>query len=322
MPTISVIVPVYNVEKYLDRCVASILGQTYSDFELILVDDGSTDNCPTMCDTWKKKDSRIKVFHQKNKGVSAARNLGIEVSLGKYIMFCDSDDYVLNNWCEDLFNVIEFNPDRFICSNVCRDFDECVERQFKSEITVKSFYELYEMGLSAYTVNKIYNADIIKNYGVRFDEKVYFSEDAEFNSRYCFHCRGILYISSVGYVYCQNTDSAMNRYYNNLFELHFVAFECRLPLISKEELNKYCNAWLYQFIGLFNNVFDSRNCMNIFQKLKYNQKMINSEQFQFCVRNCTNESALTMGILNTKNYYLFFLYTKIIELRNWFGGQK
>lgn len=87
MPEISIIVPVYKVEKYLDRCVKSILAQTFTDFELILVDDGSPDNCPKMCDEWAKKDERIRVIHKENGGVSSARNAGLRVAVGKYIGF-------------------------------------------------------------------------------------------------------------------------------------------------------------------------------------------------------------------------------------------
>ncbi|MCH5320896.1 MAG: glycosyltransferase, partial [Eubacterium sp.] len=91
---VSIIVPVYNVEKYLNRCVESIVKQTYTNLEIILVDDGSPDNCPAMCDAWAERDSRIKVIHKENGGVSSARNIGIDNADGDYISFVDSDDYV------------------------------------------------------------------------------------------------------------------------------------------------------------------------------------------------------------------------------------
>ena len=94
MPQVSVIVPVYNTEKYLAQCVDSILAQTLRDIEVILVDDGSTDNSPAICDSYKSRDERIKVIHQQNKGLSAARNAGIRIASGKYIAFVDSDDFV------------------------------------------------------------------------------------------------------------------------------------------------------------------------------------------------------------------------------------
>ncbi len=102
-PKISVIVPVYNVEKYLDRCVRSILNQTFSDFELILVDDGSPDNCGTMCDAYAKQDSRIQVIHKENGGLSDARNVGKAVAAGEYILFVDSDDYIALHLMETLY---------------------------------------------------------------------------------------------------------------------------------------------------------------------------------------------------------------------------
>jgi len=92
MPTISVIIPVYKVERYLDACVASVVGQTYPDLEIILVDDGSPDNCPALCDAWAAKDTRIRVIHRSNGGLSAARNSGLDICTGEYIAFVDSDD--------------------------------------------------------------------------------------------------------------------------------------------------------------------------------------------------------------------------------------
>ena len=99
MPELSIIVPVYNVALYLNRCVDSILNQTYSDFELLLIDDGSTDISGVICDEYAVSDNRVKVIHKDNGGVSSARNVGINNSQGKYIMFCDSDDFVHPSWC-------------------------------------------------------------------------------------------------------------------------------------------------------------------------------------------------------------------------------
>lgn len=104
MPQVSVIIPIYNVEKYIDRCVLSVLGQTYTDFECILVDDGSPDNCPMMCDDYEKKDERIRVIHKQNGGLSDARNAGIEIARGEYIFFVDSDDWIHPKTLEVLFD--------------------------------------------------------------------------------------------------------------------------------------------------------------------------------------------------------------------------
>jgi len=101
-PQISVIVPVYKVEQYIHRCIDSILSQSFTDFELILVDDGSPDNCGKICDEYAQKDSRIRVFHKSNGGVSSARNLGLDNAKGEWIAFIDSDDFVENEYLEEL----------------------------------------------------------------------------------------------------------------------------------------------------------------------------------------------------------------------------
>lgn len=121
MPEISIIVPVYNTEKYLDRCIRSITEQTFSDFELILIDDGSKDNSGFICDEWEKKDSRIKVIHQKNAGAGAARNAGLRVAKGEYIGFVDSDDWIEPQMYEVMYNAIEkYSADVGMCNILSR----------------------------------------------------------------------------------------------------------------------------------------------------------------------------------------------------------
>lgn len=106
-PLISVIVPVYRVEEYLERCVKSILSQTYKNLEVILVDDGSPDQCPAICDACAEKDARVKVIHQENKGLSGARNAGIDAASGEYLAFVDSDDYVSPHFIEELYQLLQ-----------------------------------------------------------------------------------------------------------------------------------------------------------------------------------------------------------------------
>lgn len=123
---VSFILPIYNVEKYLSECVESILAQTYSDFEILLVDDGSPDNCPALCDEWAKKDSRIKALHKSNGGLSDARNYGLEHAQGDYVVFVDSDDFWVNKEClQRLMNVVDAHPEcdfiSFNCSYYYQD---------------------------------------------------------------------------------------------------------------------------------------------------------------------------------------------------------
>ena len=126
MQKISIIVPVYNVEKYLHQCVDSIISQTYTNTEIILVDDGSPDNCGKICDEYAQKDNRIKVIHKPNGGLSEARNFGIEVATGDWLMFIDSDDYIENNMIEKLYNIaVQEDAQIALCGVV--SFDETHE---------------------------------------------------------------------------------------------------------------------------------------------------------------------------------------------------
>ena len=116
--TISIIVPVYKTERFLNACIASILAQTFTDFELILVDDGSPDNCPALCDAAAAKDSRIRVIHQQNKGLSGARNAGIEIARGNWLSFIDSDDSVDKTFCEKLYHAVKKYGTKMAVSNI------------------------------------------------------------------------------------------------------------------------------------------------------------------------------------------------------------
>ena len=117
-PLISVIVPVYKVEPYLDKCISSIVNQTYKNLEIILVDDGSPDNCPAMCDAWAEKDSRIRVLHQRNQGGGAARNAGLDLTSGSLIAFVDSDDYIAPVMYAHLYELLKSGADIAECSYV------------------------------------------------------------------------------------------------------------------------------------------------------------------------------------------------------------
>lgn len=329
MPEISIIVPVYKVELYLRRCIDSILAQTFTDYELILVDDGSPDNCPAICDEYAQKDSRVVVIHMENGGVSAARNSGLDIASGKYVMFCDSDDVVLPQWCEVLYDAICQYPNAFIVADLIRT--SCT--QDTVELTASptphgkmleecSYYQLYCRGISAYTYNKVYNRLLVMENNLRFDENRPVAEDVEFNVEYCKLCDRCIYIPEKLYVYCQNPQSAMRKYYNDWLGLNLNAFYCRVPLIPENDLPEYCDIWLYQFIHFFDNVFDERSTMTFLQKMRYNQRMIRCKEFRYCVTHASgsNESALVLKILKTHNYYLFWLFQEIVRMKNKRGG--
>lgn len=169
-PLISVIVPVYNVEKYLARCVDSIVNQTYKNLEIIFVDDGSTDLCPQMCDDYAEKDSRIKVVHKKNGGLSDARNAGMAVATGEYISFIDSDDYVSDDFFECLLDVMnKENSDIAECSvvkfyedNHFDEFnDDLLEKTYDAQDAMSAL--IAENPFHQHVWNKLYKTELVKD---------------------------------------------------------------------------------------------------------------------------------------------------------------
>ena len=168
-PLISVIIPVYGVEKYIAQCLDSIINQTYKNLEIILVDDGSPDACPKLCDEYSKIDKRIKVIHKKNGGLSDARNVGIDICKGNYITFVDSDDWIEKDMIEQLYSLInKFSADISIC-NFLRTSDEKMKIFNKNEkIKCYNKYEAIRELLKGHKIqdyawNKMYKKEVFYN---------------------------------------------------------------------------------------------------------------------------------------------------------------
>ena len=184
MTKVSIIVPVYRVEKYINRCVESLINQTLSDIEIILVDDGSPDNCPAICDEWAKKDNRIKVVHKRNGGLSSARNAGLAVATGKYIGFVDSDDDVEMDMYEKMVSVAEREQVDFVMADYFRIFENGEKylktldietgRYDKEKIRNEIFPNLImgeciDYGPLLSVCHCIYNADFLQKNNLKFD---------------------------------------------------------------------------------------------------------------------------------------------------------
>lgn len=210
---ISIIIPVYNVSKYLDKCLQSVVAQTYSNIQIILVNDGSTDNSGEICDKWRKKDNRIEVIHKKNGGLSNARNVGIERAQGKYLMFVDSDDIISNDLCELLYNLLlENDADLAIC-NTYHIFDsnnftfeiankaEMVYCFNKSEAICNLWYQKSFLP-SAW--GKLYKKELFEQ--IRFTEGIIF-EDIDIMHEIFYLCNKIVYtdVKAYGYVHHENS---------------------------------------------------------------------------------------------------------------------
>ena len=217
-PLISVIVPIYKVEKYLNRCIESIVNQTYSNLEIILVDDGSPDHCPQMCDEWVEKDKRIKVIHKQNGGLSDARNAGLKIATGEYISFIDSDDYIASDFFATLLAVMEKeNSDVVECSVVKFYEDERFEKYSDNLAVTTSQTESALSGLIAenpfhqHVWNKLYKVDCLK--GILFPVGK-LNEDEFWTYQVFGRAQKVSKINKTMYYYFQRSDSIMGENYS------------------------------------------------------------------------------------------------------------
>ena len=239
MAEISIIVPVYNVEKYLENCIESILNQTFKDFELILVDDGSTDNSGKICDIYEKKDYRIKVIHKNNGGLSSARNIGLDIASGKYIGFVDGDDNIHPKMYEILYNLIKKYKSDISCCNYKKIYDV-----FKDEYENVSLLEVIEMsnieaiknlydkeiGVKlVIACNKLYRKNLFDN--IRY--KVGRVHEDEFMAhRILYNSKKITYVDNELYYYLQREGSIMSK----------KSYKRKVDtLLSKSDRMRFCN---------------------------------------------------------------------------------
>lgn len=219
--TISVIVPIYNVEYYIERCLKSVINQTYKNLDIILIDDGSTDNSGKICDLWKEKDQRIRVYHTENYGVSHARNEGLKHIRGHFVSFIDADDWIDTDMFEKLINKMvenhsevgacgykleyngftEINLKRTKCCTFSReDATQLIFSYENNRIPKVISWELWD---------KIFSRNVIQN--LRFDESIHVGEDMLFSWQALKHSRNIAYIPLYAYHYFMRPQSAMHQ---------------------------------------------------------------------------------------------------------------
>lgn len=206
---VSVIVPVYNIEKYIGRCIESILSQTYADLEIILVDDGSTDSSGAICDEYAEKDSRIKVIHQKNGGVSSARNRGLDVATGKYIGFVDGDDYILDSMYEKLVKIIggeAISACTMGGNSGISVADRSFRRTFSAEDAVACLLQNRYLSISC--ADKLFRREVVGD--IRFRQDIYHNEDLLFLYEVLKRSNVLEYTDDVCYFYRCRPGSAVN----------------------------------------------------------------------------------------------------------------
>lgn len=225
-PIVSVIIPVYNVEPYLRQCINSVLSQTYNRLEIILVDDGSQDNSPLICDEYAAIDNRIVVIHKANGGLSDARNKGLEICTGEYVFFVDSDDYLAPQCIEDL--ITASTTGALAITGYLLDLTDkgtiTEAPQASAEYSslkdyLKDFHRLFATKFN-FAWGKLYSADIIRAHNLTFSKDISLVEDVLFNLNYYRYCKnGFIAIPLNGYYYRQHGNSTLSKKFNDkMFE--------------------------------------------------------------------------------------------------------
>ncbi|SHI09057.1 Glycosyl transferase family 2 [Clostridium collagenovorans DSM 3089] len=228
---ITVIIPVYNAEKYLGRGIDSVLKQTYENFELILVNDGSKDSSLEVCNKYVEKDSRVRVISQKNSGVSVARNTGIKAASGKYLTFIDSDDYIELDFLEKSMKYVEEVGAEFYIGGYFEDIytDDKLISTSKSmgpgdvetvDTLIHNVFNGYPVECIQTCWGKLYLKDIIDKNNIKFAHDINMGEDQIFNYQYLLQCNSVIFDDKCYYHYLRiNEGSLTCRYYNNIYEM-------------------------------------------------------------------------------------------------------
>lgn len=307
-PKISIIVPMYNAEKYIDKCLDSILNQTEKEFEVIIIDDGSKDNSLKKCRMYEEKDYRVKVFHQRNTGVSKARNEGIKFCRGEYLTFIDIDDHVDKKYLTKLLQKQKMYNADFVCSGYIiekkylrRSEVKYEERIIENEDINLEFLEFFKTIANA-PWGKLYKTDIIKRFNIFFPEEIPYGEDTIFNIEYYTYVKKIVIMSETLYFYnCKNSESAMKKYYPDM------------------------NFYLQQIFLAQKQFFEKKKREVIFEKVSDAQKQF---YFEWCmehyIERCESCEELLDKLKQTKERFELsykedncWKYQQLVQEENW-----
>lgn len=296
-PKISVIIPVYNAERDLNRCVDSVLSQSHQNFELLLIDDGSRDNSGEICDEYEKKDARVKVFHKNNGGVSSARNLGLQEATGKYVTFIDSDDWISQTYLEDfkiencpenravliLQGIQQYYPERKSIKDIFKYNDEIIYLESNSTQLITS--NILENGCP---VAKIFDLDVIKQNNILFNTTISLNEDHLFFLDYLYYTKIIYTKRVINYTYVYDfTVPSLTKIKHQPQESIITA--SAISYSFKKLLNKYsipiedCSRFYHLFgpnqvIRASKDVYSQKDRFNEFSKIVQSFKPMFSER--------------------------------------------
>lgn len=255
---VSVIIPVYKVESYLKRAVDSVIAQTYGNIEIILVDDGSPDNCGKICDEYAEQDARIFVIHKQNGGISNARNAGLGVSHGKYICFVDSDDWLETTYVESMVDAFEKHGVDLVACGVHKTDRPKAKIDDTEEVIIKDKYmsTLQDDNIAGYAWNKLFLLDIIRRNCLQFDENIFIGEDLLFVVSYLEYCVKTLFLQQELYNYFIRPGSATtNITFSDKYATVLRSRECVMQIFEAEKeqacLNIERRSYLMHLIKLY-----------------------------------------------------------------------
>lgn len=340
MNDVSIIVPIYNAARTLSACVDSILSQMVKSFELILVDDGSTDRSGEMCDEYAKVNPNVTIIHKKNGGVSSARNAGIDLSKGEFICFVDSDDSIEPDYLETLLITRRQFPE---AGHIWCGF-QTVDNQNKlnampqllsdtveySQFTKIDYVKLYHKWYTQMPFHRLYRNEIIKNYSIRFADELSLGEDLIFNLDYLDAVDGIIVVANKAcYNYTRtNNDSLDHRYRPDLLEIYQridkrILKSLKYWQVDEESEQLFWNSVFYQYERVLKNTFHSQNEQSRAEKLAYNNTIMRSAEFKEILkkRNCFVHP-LYLRAYESGNYRNVLAVERLVNLKNSITGKK
>lgn len=315
---ISVIIPIFNSQKVLVKCIEALRKQSYGQLEIIFVDDGSTDGSYNLLKKAKEQDNRIKVVRQENKGVSAARNLGILNASGKYIMFCDDDDLPLSDWCLKMYLAIEDHPDAWIACgiNVCDEEGNIIyKHEAKGNILdISEYFHVFKSGLSGSVWNKIYRTSIIKENQLLFDTNYKRGEDVLFNIQYYRMCSEIVVVEECLYNYYRyiSRKTLTNHVYVDEMNLFEALYFKRLDVISEKDIYEYKKHYWHLYWQELIKVMYGKNKTSVMKKIGICQNIINGEIFQELLKKYGKKEMDKYSYFSLR--YRIFLFYLFIQL--------
>ena len=295
---ISVIVPIYKIETYLPKCIDSLLDQSFEEFELILVNDGSPDNCSKICDEYQAKDSRIKVVHKKNGGLLSARKAGLRNAKGRYTAFVDGDDWVDKFYLDTLFKLAEANGADLVVTGHFREFDGKIEtikpkesgiygeNELKSSVIPKAIYngKFCEHGISTYVWNKLFKTELLYSILLEVPNDIVMGEDAAITYSYLSISKNMVVSRIPLYYYRQRHDSIVKSIENPKTEFYRLGLLMNFlkgkltPVLNAQNLNEQIRFYLYSQILVRSGglILDSSGGLsfNPFLKVKQNSKVV------------------------------------------------